>query len=79
MGVNPHPARMPTQIAEFFINFLTDKADLVFDPFGGSNVTGFVAEKLRRRWISVEADPEYARHSVWRFSAVNHSTARGTG
>src|SRR5262249_45994159 len=30
----PHPARMPMTIPEFFIKLLTDKGDLVFDPFG---------------------------------------------
>jgi DNA modification methylase len=35
---------MPTEIAEFFIRFLTDPGDLVFDPFAGSNTTGAVAE-----------------------------------
>src|SRR6266571_2173372 len=48
-----HPARMPVEVAEFFINFLTDPRDLVFDPFAGSNTTGYAAAKLGRRWISV--------------------------
>jgi hypothetical protein len=67
----PHPARMPMKIPEFFINFLTNKNDLVFDPFAGSNVTGYIAEKLGRRWVSVEAQENYARQSTWRFQAPN--------
>lgn len=63
----PHPARMPMKIPDFFIRFLTEKDDLVFDPFAGSNITGFVAEKLGRRWISIEAQEIYARQSIWRF------------
>ena len=49
-----HPARMPYEIPEFFINLLTNENDLVLDPFGGSNTTGSVAERLNRRWISIE-------------------------
>jgi site-specific DNA-methyltransferase (cytosine-N4-specific) len=62
-----HPARMPADVVEFFVNFLTDEGDLVFDPFAGSNTTGAVAERLGRKWISCEADWSYASSSVARF------------
>jgi len=67
-NIKPHPARMPLQVPEFFINFLTTEDDLVLDPFGGSNTTGAVAERLKRRWISIEAQDEYARASAARFT-----------
>lgn len=67
-GVKPHPARYPPQFAEFFIKFLTDENDLVFDPFGGSNTTGFVAERLSRRWFISELSEEYLKGSKFRFS-----------
>ena len=66
-GLRLHPARMPDKIANFFISFLTDPDDVVLDPFAGSNVTGAVAESLRRRWICIESDPEYAEASKSRF------------
>lgn len=66
--LQPHPSRMPAQIASFFVRFLTDTDDWVMDPFAGSNVTGAVAEGLGRRWISIEASAEYARGSVARFT-----------
>jgi site-specific DNA-methyltransferase (cytosine-N4-specific) len=62
-----HPARMPPELAEFFVKFLTDEKDLVLDPFGGSNTTGSVAEELRRQWISLEPDAEYIAGSKGRF------------
>lgn len=65
--IDPHPARMPVELAEFFIKFLTNKRNLVFDPFAGSNTTGAVAEQLKRRWCSVEANNEYAVASKSRF------------
>lgn len=58
-----HPARMQVGLAEMFIQFLTDKNDLVVDPFGGSNTTGFAAEKNERRWISIEMQEKYAEQS----------------
>lgn len=66
----PHPARMPLDLPEFFIRFLTDKNDIVFDPFGGSNTTGEAAEMLDRRWLSVEIDNEYIEGSKGRFDNV---------
>jgi len=66
--IKTHPARMPFKLAEFFIKFLTDENDLVLDPFAGSNVTGFVAEKNNRNWISIEKDNDYALSSKSRFN-----------
>ncbi|CAG9272461.1 Modification methylase PvuII [Burkholderia cepacia] len=64
-----HPARMPVELPEFFVNFLTDPEDIVLDPFGGSNTTGAAAENLDRRWISVEPQIDYIRGSIGRFDA----------
>jgi site-specific DNA-methyltransferase (cytosine-N4-specific) len=65
-----HPARMPLEIAEFFIKFLTEPGDLVIDPFAGSNVTGSAAEKLNRKWLAIEASENYVKGSTGRFSDV---------
>lgn len=66
-GLKLHPARMPLALPEFFIRFLTQENDLVMDPFGGSNTTGAVAQRLKRRWLSVEANEEYVGSSKSRF------------
>ena len=66
-GIALHPARMPFKLAEFFIKFLTKPGDLVVDPFSGSNTVGFAAERLNRKWLSIEANEEYAFASVVRF------------
>jgi DNA modification methylase len=65
--LTPHPARMPSGIPDFFIKFLTNRGDLVLDPFAGSNTTGATAEKLGRRWVAIEAEKEYIRGSRGRF------------
>lgn len=62
-----HPARMPIELAGFFINFLTDPGDLVLDPFAGSNTTGAAAERLNRYWLSIEAEEKYVLGSLGRF------------
>lgn len=66
-GLQVHPARFPAPLPEFFIRFLTEPGQLVLDPFAGSNVTGFVAEQLERRWMAIELNEEYVRGSRLRF------------
>ena len=64
------PSRMPAQIPEFFIKLLTASRDIVLDPFAGSNVTGAVADSLKRRWLSIEPVEAYVRGSIGRFQSV---------
>jgi site-specific DNA-methyltransferase (cytosine-N4-specific) len=66
--IRPHPARMQSGLLEFFIKFLTDEGDLVFDPFGGSNTTGSVSESLSRKWIVTEPSNDYVLGSIGRFT-----------
>jgi site-specific DNA-methyltransferase (cytosine-N4-specific) len=68
--IEPHPARMPIGLAEFFIKFLTEPGDLVLDPFGGSNTTGAAAERLGRRWITIEPNIGYIEGSKGRFHSL---------
>jgi len=66
-GIRPHPARFPAKLPKFFTEFLTKKGDILLDPFGGSNVTGEVAESLERRWLCFERVKEYLDGSRFRF------------
>jgi len=68
-NVEPHPARFPRSLPEFFIKFLTDPGDTVMDIFAGSNTTGEAAELLGRSWIALECDLEYIIGSAFRFMA----------
>jgi site-specific DNA-methyltransferase (cytosine-N4-specific) len=65
-----HPARFVEQVPEFFIKFLTEPRDLILDPFAGSNIVGAVAERLKRRWVSIEIDPVYVVGSAFRFDST---------
>ena len=66
-GLPVHPARFPKELPEYFIRMLTDPGDMVLDPFGGSCVTGEVAEQLGRRWTCCELNEEYLKGAVGRF------------
>lgn len=67
LGLKAHPARFPSPLPKFFVEFLTVPGDLVLDPFAGSNTTGAVCEKLQRRWIALEENREYLEGSRLRF------------
>ena len=67
--VEPHPARFPRSLPEFFIKFLTDPGDTVMDIFAGSNTTGEAAELLGRSWVALDSNLEYIIGSAFRFMA----------
>lgn len=69
--IKPHPARFPAGLPEFFIRMLTEKDNVVVDPFAGSCVTGEVAERLQRKWICIDTVEEYLEGAVGRFNKAN--------
>src|SRR5207244_5692625 len=66
-NISGHPARMPVELASFFISFLTDENDLVLDPFAVSNTTGYAAENQKRRRVSIQPSATYVEGSFPRF------------
>jgi site-specific DNA-methyltransferase (cytosine-N4-specific) len=68
-GLEPHPARFPAELPEYFIRMLTDVGDSILDPFAGSCVVGEVAERLQRTWLCVELIEEYLEGALGRFQS----------
>ena len=64
LGLPQHGAMFPTALASFFINFLTREGDLVVDPFCGSNKTGLAAQRLSRRFMSLDRCAQFLRTSA---------------
>ncbi len=55
-----HKWQQSEQWAEFFITKLTfSSQDIILDPYFGAGTVGVVSEKLNRRWIGIEINPEY--------------------
>jgi len=78
-GTIPHPARFPTEIPEFFIRMLTDRGDLVVDPFAGSCATGEAAERTDRNWLCCELVEEYIAGAIGRFQESAKTNGNGNG
>ena len=49
---------------------------MVYDPFGGSCVTGEVADRLKRKWICSEIVAEYLYGALGRFQQDSASAER---
>lgn len=69
-GLEIHPARFPAALPEYFIRMTTDPGDFVFDPFGGSCITGAVSEALGRKWACVEMNTAYLEGAMARFEGT---------
>jgi len=67
LNINPNPSRFPEELPEFFIKFLTEEGDIVLDIFAGSNTVGYVAERMKRKWLAFDIKREYLVASMARF------------
>ena len=63
-----HFAVFPEKLPEICIKAGTKKGDTVLDPFFGSGTTGWVAQRLGRKWIGIELNEEYIKIAEKRFA-----------
>ena len=66
-----HFATYPEKIPELCIKAGCKEGGKVLDPFFGSGTTGRVAERLGRKWIGIEMNPEYVKIARKRTSQLN--------
>src|SRR5579872_87706 len=59
-GKKLHPTQKPEALLGRVILAASQPDDLVLDPFCGTGTTGAVARRLRRRFIGIEREPDYA-------------------
>ncbi len=69
-GKKLHPTQKPEALLGRALLSTSRPDDLVLDPFCGSGTTGAVARRLRRRFIGIERDPDYAAAARARIGAV---------
>jgi site-specific DNA-methyltransferase (adenine-specific) len=58
-----HPTQKPVDLFAYLIQKSTNENDLVLDCFSGSGTTAVACHNLKRRFICIEKDPEYAKAS----------------
>jgi DNA modification methylase len=74
-GLQDHPTVKPTAMLEDALLDLTNRRDLVLDPFLGSGSTLIAAENTGRVCRGVELDPLYVDVIVRRYEAASGEAA----
>jgi len=69
-GKKLHPTQKPEALLARVLLSASRPDDLVLDPFCGSGTTGAVARRLRRRFIGIERDGDYAAAARARIDAA---------
>ncbi len=74
----PHPTQKPEKLLAKLILASSNEGDVVFDPFLGSGTTSVVAKKLKRHFLGIEQNEEYAAISEKRlFMAEGNKKIQG--
>jgi adenine-specific DNA-methyltransferase len=73
-GVDFRGGKKPEKLIEIILNHFSSKNDLVLDSFGGSGTTAAVAQKMRRKWITIELRDQALSHIVPRIRRVVDGT-----
>ncbi|PCG20206.1 site-specific DNA-methyltransferase [Brachyspira sp. G79] len=66
-----HPTQKPEKLIAKLILASSKEDDIVFDPFAGSGTTPVVANKLNRKYVSIEMDKYYALLTEYRLEKSN--------
>lgn len=64
-GKDGYPGRIPGQIVANLLWFLTEKEDLVVDPFGGSGTTLDVCNAMHRKCLTYDISPSREDIKKW--------------
>jgi DNA modification methylase len=75
VGLKDHPTVKPTAMLEDALLDLTNRGDIVIDPFLGSGSTLIAAEATGRLCRGVELDPLYVDVIVRRYEAATGEAA----
>jgi hypothetical protein len=79
-GIDWHPWPKPEGLLSRIVDRIAGVGGLVFDPFLGSGTTAVVCERLGRRWIGAEINPEYAAMAEKRIARQREQlTLEGSG
>lgn len=71
----PHPAIYPVKIIEEFIKLLTQRGDIVLDPFVGSGSTAVATYQNKRVYIGFDISEEYCQYAQKRLSSVKRQVS----
>ena len=59
-----HPTQKPLKVIKWIIEYLSNKNDIILDPFIGSGTTAVACIKLNRRFIGIDLDTSIAKKRI---------------
>jgi len=74
--LHPYPAKFIPQIPGSLISLLSERGEIIFDPFGGSGTTALEAIRLGRRAVSLDANPLAALIGKVKTARADRETSR---
>lgn len=66
-----HPTQLPPQVMYRLISLFTEPGEMVLDPFNGSGTSTLCAHQLRRPFIGIEKESQYAQLARSRHSEID--------
>lgn len=70
-GKTTHPTEKNIDAIKYFITILSNKNDLILDPFLGSGTTAVACKELGRRYIGIEINQEYINMANKRLKKIS--------
>jgi adenine-specific DNA-methyltransferase len=61
-----HPTQKPLKLLRYLVEDYSTEGDLILDPFAGIGTTAVAAQQLKRHYLAIETNPEYARFAQQR-------------
>jgi DNA modification methylase len=74
-GLDLHPTVKPIAMVSDAILDVTQRGDIILDPFCGSGTTILAAERTGRRGYAIELDPSYVDTAIGRWERMTNETA----
>jgi len=56
-----HPCQLPGELIKIFIKASSKENDTILDPFSGTFMVSAIAEKMKRKSIGIELNPDYVK------------------
>ena len=74
-GLDLHPTVKPIAMVSDAILDVTQRGDIILDPFCGSGTTILAAERTGRRGYAIELDPGHVDTAIARWQRMTKQTA----